>query len=117
MIDDMDKDKDYDQHYGPEADFVVEDQDIEDNDTYKVEKHVHAINIVEAGDYLVTMRRYMEAFERIVRRAKTDVPREYKKLIYFVKLMIKKLGAYSPIKAGDVDAVYDTIVDLQCVAW
>ena len=28
--------------------------------------------------------------------------------------MIDKLGAYSP---RDVDAVYDTIVDPQCIAW
>ena len=117
MIDDVDKDKDYNPDNDPEADFVVEDQDIEDDDTFEVEKHVHAINIIEAGDYLVTMRRYMEAFKKIIHRGKTDVPREYKKLIHFVKLMIEKLGAYSPIKAGDVDAVYDTIVNPQCVAW
>ena len=95
MIDDVDKDKDYNPDDNPEADFVVEDQDIEDDDMFEVEKHIHAINIVEAGDYLVTMRRYMEAFERIVRRGKSDVPREYKKLIHFVKLMIVKLGVYS----------------------
>ena len=82
-----------------------------------MEKHVHAINIVEAGDYLVAMRRYTDAFEKIVCRGKSDVPREYKKLMHFMKLMIDKLGAYSPIEARDVDAVYDTIVDPQCVAW
>ena len=43
--------------------------------------------------------------------------REYKKLIKFVKLMIEKLGAYSPIEAADTEAVYKTIVDPQCVAW
>ena len=117
MINDVDKDKDYDPDYDPEADFVVEDQDIEDDYTFEVEKHVHAINIIEAGDYVVTMRRNMEAFERIVRRGKADVSREYKKLIHFVKLMIENLGTYSPVKAGDVDAVYDTIVDPHCVAW
>ena len=117
MIDDMDKDKDYDPDDDPEVDFVVEDQNIEDDDTFKVQKHIHTINIIEAGDYLVTMRRYMEAFEKIVHRGKTDVPREYKKLIHFIKLMIKKLGVYSPIEAGDVDAVYDTIVNPQCVVW
>ena len=117
MIDNVDKDKDYDPDDDPEADFVAEDQDIEDEDTFKVEKHIHAINIVEACDYLVTMRRYMHAFEKIVCRGKLDVPREYKKLIHFVKLMIDKLGAYSPIESGDVDAVYDMIVDPQCIAW
>ena len=117
MIDDVDKDKDYDPDEDPEAYFVAKDQDIEDDDTFEVEKHVHAVNIVEAGDYLVAMRRYMEAFERIIHRGKSDVPREYKKLIHFMKLMIDKLGVYSPIEAGDVDAVYDMIVDPKCVAW
>ena len=117
MINDVDKDKDYDPDEDLEAYFVAKDQDIEDDNTFEVEKHIHAINIVEAGDYLVAMRRYMEAFERIIHRGKSDVPREYKKLIHFVKLMIDKLGAYSLNKAGDVDAVYDMIVDPQCVAW
>ena len=31
--------------------------------------------------------------------------------------MVEKLGAYSPIEAVDTDAVFDTIVDPQCIAW
>ena len=31
--------------------------------------------------------------------------------------MIEKLGAYSPIEAGDVEAVFETVMDPQCVAW
>ena len=31
--------------------------------------------------------------------------------------MIEKLGAYSPIKAADPEAVFETVVDPQCVAW
>ena len=65
----------------------------------------------------MTMNRYMEAFAKIVQRGKDDVAREYKKLIKFVKLMIEELGAYSPIEAADTDAVFDTIVDPQCIAW
>ena len=63
------------------------------------------------------MNRYMEAFSKIVRQGKEDVPREYKKLIKFVKLMIEKLGAYSPIEAADTEAVFEMVVDPQCVAW
>ena len=59
----------------------------------------------------------MEAFSKIVRRGKENIAREYKKLIKFVKLMIEKLGAYSPIEAADVEAVFETVVDPQCVAW
>ena len=117
MVDDVEKDKDYDPEDDPEVEFVAEDQGMEEEDTFEVEKHVHALNIVEAGDYVVAMQRYMDAFERIVRRGKADVPKEYRKLIHFVKLMIDKLGAYSLIDAADVDKVYETIVDPQCVAW
>ena len=88
MMDDTEKDKDYNPEDDPEADFVVEDQEMDDEDTFEVEKHVHALNFEEAGDYLVAMNWYMEAFSKIVRRGKEDVAREYKKLIKFVKLMI-----------------------------
>ena len=90
---------------------------MEEEDTFEVEKHVHAVNFEEAGEYLVAMNRYMEAFAKIVRRGKEDTKREYKKLIKFVKLMVEKLGAYSPIESADTEAVFETIVDPQCIAW
>ena len=93
MIDETNKDKDYNPDDDPEADFVGEDQEMDDEDTFEVEKHVHALNFEEARDYLVAMNWYMEVFSRIVRRGKEDVAREYKKLIKFVKLMIERLGA------------------------
>ena len=117
MIDNTDKDKDYDPDKDPEAEFVVEDQEMDDKDTFEVEKHVHTVNFDEAGDYLVAMNRYMEAFAKNCMEGKDDMAREYKKLIKFVKLMIEELGAYSPIEAVDMDAVFDTIVDPQCIAW
>ena len=113
MVDDVDKDKDDD----PEVQFISEDQEIEDEDMFEVEKHVHALNFDEAGDYLVTMNRYMEVFEKIMGRRKDDVMREYKKLIKLVKLMVEKLGSYSPIEAADMEAVFNTIVDPQCIVW
>ena len=67
MIDNTDKDKDYNPDDDPEADFVVEDQEMDDEDMFEVKKHVHAVNFEEAGDYLVAMNRYMEAFSKIVR--------------------------------------------------
>ena len=117
MIDDEDKDADYDPEQDPEAQFITEDQNIENEDTFEVEKHVHAVNIVEAGDYLIAMNRYMEAFTKIVQWGKGDVLKQYKKLIHFIKLMIEKHGAYSLIETADVEAVYDTVVDPQCIAW
>ena len=59
----------------------------------------------------------MEVFAKIVRHGKDNVVREYKKLLKFVKLMVEKLGTYSPIEAADIDAVFNTIVDPQCIAW
>ena len=38
-------------------------------------------------------------------------------MICFVKLMVEKLGDYSPIEAADIEAVHETIIDPQCVAW
>ena len=38
-------------------------------------------------------------------------------MIKFVKLMIEKLGSYSPIEAADAEAVFEMVVDPQCVAW
>ena len=111
MIDETDKDKDYNPDDDPEADFVEEDQEIDDKDTFEVKKHVHALNFEEARDYLIAMNLYMEAFSKIVRRGKEDIPREYKKLIKFIKLMIEKLGAYLPIEAADAEAVFETVVD------
>ena len=117
MVDDPVKDKDYNPEEDPEVEFEAEDQDIDEEDTFEIEKHVHALNFEEAGEYLVAMNRYMKAFKKIVRRGKEDVKREYKKLIEFVKLMIEKLGVYSPIEAADTEAVLETIIDPQCVAW
>ena len=56
MVDDVDKDADYNLDKDPEVEFVTEDQDMEEEDTFEVEKHVYTINIEEAGDYLVAMR-------------------------------------------------------------
>ena len=117
MVNDPTKDKDYNPEEDPEAEFEAEDQEMEEEDTFEVEKHVHAVNFEEAGEYLVAMNRYMEAFAKIVRRGKEDTKREYKKLIKFVKLMVEKLGAYSPIESADTEAVFETIVDPQCIAW
>lgn len=31
--------------------------------------------------------------------------------------MIEKLGVYSPIEAADTEAVFEIIIDPQCIAW
>ena len=59
MIDDTNKDKDYNPNDDPEADFIVEDQEMDNKDTFEVEKHVYTLNFEEARDYLVAMNRYI----------------------------------------------------------
>ena len=56
-VDDVDKDADYDPEKDPETEFIVKDADIEgDEDTFEIEKHVHTINLQEAGDYVIEIR-------------------------------------------------------------
>ena len=80
-------------------------------------KHVHAINLQEAGDYVVEIRHFVECFGKVVRKAKRDVAREYRKLIHFMHEMVVKIGAYGPVEHADEEAVYKTIVDPTCMAW
>ena len=91
-MDNEDRDPNYQPDKDPEVNFIVEDAEIEgDEDTFKIEKHVHAINLQEAGDYVVEIQRYVKAFMKTVRKAKTDVAKEYKKLIHYMKMMAMKI--------------------------
>ena len=66
-IDDKDRDPDYQLDKDPEVDFIAEDADIEgDEDTFKIEKHVHAINLQESGDYVIEIRHYVQGFAKTV---------------------------------------------------
>ena len=58
-VDDDDKDLDYQPDKDPEQDFVVEDVELDDEDTFEIEKHIHAINLQEAGDYVVEICRFV----------------------------------------------------------
>ena len=59
----------------------------------------------------------MECFGKVVRKAKRDVAREYRKLIHFMREMVLKIGAYGPVEHTHDEAVYRTIVDPTCTAW
>ena len=50
MVDDVKKDQNYDPDKDPKAQFITEDQELKEKDTFEVEKHIHAVNIEEAGD-------------------------------------------------------------------
>ena len=116
-MDDEDKDPDYRPEKDPEQDFIIEDAELDEEETFEIEKHVHAINLQEAGDYVVEIRRFVECFGKVVHKVKRDVAREYRKLIHLMHEMVLKIGAYGPVEHADEEAVYRTIVDPTCMAW
>ena len=90
---------------------------LDEEETFEIEKHVHATNLQEAGDYMVEIRRFVSCFGKVVRKAKMDVAREYHKLIHYMWEMVLKIGPYGPIEHADEEAVFNTIVDPYCTAW
>ena len=116
-VDDKDKDPDYQPEKDPKQDFIIEDAELDEEETFEIEKHVHAINIQEAGDYVVEIRCFVECFGKVVHKVKRDVAREYRKLIHFMHEMVLKIGAYGLVEHVDEEAVYQTIVDPTCTAW
>ena len=115
--DDEDKDPDYNPTKDPEQEFEEEDTYLDDEEMFEIEKHVHAINLQEAGDNIVEIRRFVNCFAKVVQKAKTDIAREYRKLIHYMREMVLKIGCYRPIEHADEDAVFKTIVDPTCSAW
>ena len=116
-LDDEDKDPDYNPTKDPEQEFEEGDTYLDDEEMFEIEKHVHAINLQEAGDYVVEIRRFVSCFAKVVRKAKTDIAREYRKLIHYMREMVLKIGCYGLIEHADEEAVFKTIVDLACTAW
>ena len=116
-LDDEDKDPDYNPTKDPEQEFEEEDTYLDDEEMFEIEKHVHAINLQEAGDYIVEIRHFVSCFAKVVRKAKTDIAREYRKLIHYMQEMVLKIGCYGLIEHADEEAVFKTIVDPTCTAW
>ena len=113
-MDDPDKDPDYQPEKDPEQDFIAEDVELDEEEMFEIEKHVHVINLQEAGDYVVEIRCFMECFGKVVRKAKGDIAQEYRKLIHFMHEMVLKIGAYGPVEHADEEAVFKTILDPMC---
>ena len=116
-VDDPDIDPDYQPEKDLEQDFIAEDAELDEEETFEIEKHVHTINLQEAGDYVVEIRCFVECFGKVVRKAKGDVACEYRKLIHFMREMVLKIGAYGPVEHADEEAVFKTILDPTCMAW
>ena len=113
---DEDKDPDYNPAKDSEQEYEEEDTYLDDGETFEIEKHVHAINLQEAGDYVVEICRFVNCFAKVVRKAKTDIAREYRKLIHYMREMVLKIGCYGPIEHADEEAVLKSIVDPTCTA-
>ena len=115
--DDEDNDPDYNPTEDPEQDYEEEDRFLNDEETFEIEKHVHTINLQEAGAYVVEIHRFVSCFAKVVRKAKMDVAREYRKLIHYMREMVLSTGCYGPIEHVDEEAVFKTILDPSCTAW
>ena len=115
--DDEDNDPDYNPTEDPEQDYEEEDRFLNDEETFEIEKHVHTINLQEAGAYVVEIRRFVSCFAKVIRKAKMDVAREYRKLIHYMQEMVLSTGCYGPIEHADEEAVFKTILDPSCTAW
>ena len=116
-LDDEDKDPDYNPTKDLEQEFKEEDTYLDDEEMFEIKKHVHATNLQEAGDYVVDIRGFVSCFAKVVPKAKTDIAREYRKLIHYMQEMVLKIGCYRPIEHADEEAIFKTIVDPTCTAW
>ena len=116
FIDDEERDPDFDPD---KEEDVADDNTIEDEneeDTFQVEKHSHALNFSEAGEFVVWVRGKLNELERAVRWGK-DMDVHYKTFVTVLKDAIIKMGSYAPIEGADIDAVIKTVVDTNCTAW
>ena len=91
-LDDKDKDPDYNPTKDLEQEFEEEDTYLDDEETFEIKKHVHATNLQEAGDYVVEIRHFVSCFTKVVWKARTNIAREYRKLIHYMREMVLKIG-------------------------
>ena len=93
---------------------MIEDDDEEE--TFQVQKHSHALNFSEAGEIVVWVRGKLQELQRAVRKGK-DMDVHYKTFVTILKDAIVKMGSWGPIAAADVDAIVKTVIDVNCTAW
>ena len=116
--DDEDRDPDYNPDKDPDKDFIDNESIMmEDEDVIEVEKHSHAINFKESGEYTVWIRDNLVELEEAVRVGGGIAECSYTKFLELLKDGIMKMETYSPIEGADVKQVVKTIVDPSCCAW
>ena len=116
FVDDEDCDPDFD----PDKEFIESDDmvtdDEDEEDTFQVHKHSHALNFSEAGDFVVWVRDELEELQRAVRRGK-NMDTHYKTFVTILKDAVVKMGSWGPIAGADMDVVVKTVIDVNCTAW
>ena len=83
FVDDEEQDPDF----NPEDEFIEPDDDtIEDKeeDTFQVEKHSHALNFAEAGEFVVWVHGELQELQRKVQKGK-DMEEHYKMFVTNLK--------------------------------
>ena len=93
---------------------VIEDDDEEE--TFQVQKHSHALNFLEAGEFVVWVRGELQELQRAVCKGK-DMDTHNKTSVTILKDAIVKMGSWGPIAGADMDAVVKTVIDVNCMAW
>ena len=113
-------DEDLDPNFNPDKEFMEPDDDIiegeEEENTFQVEKHSHALNFSEAGEFVAWVRGELQELQRRVHKGK-DMDQHYRMFVSILKDAIEKMGSYAPLEAADVDAVMKTMLDVNCTAW
>ena len=67
---------------------VIEEDDEED--TFQVHKHSHALNFMEAGEFVVWVQGELEEFQRVVRKGK-DMDKHYRTFVSILKDAVVKM--------------------------
>ena len=93
---------------------VIEEED--ENDTFQVHKHSHALNFLEAGEFVVWVGGELDKLQRAVRRGK-DMDTHYRTFVSILKDAVVKMGSWGPIEGADMEVVVKTVVDVNCMAW
>ena len=110
----LDPDFDPDKKFIEEDDMIIEEDDEED--TFQVHKHSHALNFAEAGEFIVWVRATLNELQRAVKGGK-EMEKHYRQFVSVLKDAIIQMGSWGPIEGADIEAVIKTIVDLNCTAW
>ena len=114
--DDEEHDPDFDpgKEFIEPDDMVIEEED--EDDTFQVHKHSHALNFLEAGEFVVWVQGELDELQSAVRRGK-EMDTHYRTFVLILKDAIVKMGSWGPIEGVDMEAVVKTVVDVNCTAW